>query len=120
MCQLKNHSAKWREIGIHLGFLPGELNNIEARPILSHGAPVSWFGVMLESWLQWAPRDSRGSTSFATLGDLKDALSEAGLGASAYDLSLQSAQHNESCKMMGKIVAQKCELQYKSFSFDMQ
>ena len=90
--QFKTHAAKWREIGIHLGFLPGELDNIEARPNLSQGAPVSWFGAILESWLQWAPGDNRGSTNFATLEDLKDALSEAGLGASAHDLTLWSVQ----------------------------
>ncbi len=82
--QLKNHAAKWREIGIHLGFLPGELDNIGARPSLLPGAPGSWFGAMLESWIQWAPGDGRGSTSFAKLEDLKDALNEAGLGAIAY------------------------------------
>ena len=87
--QLKLHAAKWREIGIHLGFLPGELDNIGARPNLSQGAPVSWFGAMLESWLQWAPGDGRGSTSFATLKDLRDALNETGLGASARDLKLK-------------------------------
>ena len=88
LSQLKKHAAKWREIGIHFGFLPGELANIGARPNLSEGAPVSWFAAMLEDWLQWAPEDSRGSTSFATLNGLKDALNEAGLGASAHDLNL--------------------------------
>ena len=97
--QLTNHAAKWRVIGIHLGFLPGELANIEARPSLSQGAPVSWFAAMLEDWLQWAPGDSRGSTSFAKLEDLKGALSEAGLGASTYDLNLQSIQMDESYKV---------------------
>ena len=87
--QLKIHAAKWKEIGIHLGFLTGELATIEARPNLSHSAPLSWFVAMLESWLQWAPEDSRGSTSFATLEDLTDALNEAGLGASACDLKLK-------------------------------
>ena len=89
LSQLKKHAAKWREIGIHLGFLPGELANIGARPNLSEGAPVSWFAAMLEDWLQWAPGDSRGSTGFATLEGLKDALSEVGLGASAHDLRLK-------------------------------
>ena len=99
--QLKNHAAiKWREIGIHLGFLPGELDNIGARPNLSQGAPVSWFGAMLESWLQWAPGDCRGSTSFATLEDLKVALSEAGLGKIAHDLTLQTAQIGASHKLI--------------------
>ena len=43
---------------------------------------------MLAQWLQWAPGDSRGSTSFATLEDLKAALNQAGLGAIAYDLKV--------------------------------
>ena len=100
LCQLKKHASKWREIGIHMGYLPGELDNIEARPNLSQGAPVSWFTAMLESWLQWAPGDSRGSTSFATLEGLKDALSEAGFGASAYNLNLQSVHIDESHKLI--------------------
>lgn len=84
--QLKKHAAKWREIGTHLVFLPGELDNIEARPNLSAGAPVSWLGAMLTDWLQWAPDDNRGSTNFAVLEDLKHALKEAGLGVTAHDL----------------------------------
>ena len=98
--QLKNHAAKWREIGIHLGFLPGELDNIGARPTLSQGAPVSWFGAMLESWLQWAPGDGRESTSFATLKDLKAALNETGLGATAHNLNLQGIQTSESHELI--------------------
>ena len=94
--QLKNHAAKWREIGIHLGFLSGELDNIGARPNLSQGAPVSWLVAMLEEWLQWAPGDGRGSTSFATLEDLKNALNETGLGAIATDLTRQDIQTSES------------------------
>ena len=43
---------------------------------------------MLSQWLQWAPGDSRGSTSFATLEDLKTALNQAGLGATAHDLKV--------------------------------
>ena len=33
--QLRKHAAKWRDIGIHLEFLPGELDTIEARPNLA-------------------------------------------------------------------------------------
>ena len=53
-----------------------------------HGAPVSHLGAMLEEWIQWAPGDSRGSKSFATIGSLKKALSETGLGAAAHDFSV--------------------------------
>ena len=83
--QLKIHAVKWREKGIHLGFLTGELANIEARLNLSHSTPLSWFVAMLENWLQWAPEDGRGSTSFASLESLKDALHQAGLGATTCD-----------------------------------
>ena len=82
--QLKKHASKWREIGINLEFLPGELANIAARPNLSEGAPVSLLGALLEEWIQWAPGDSRGSTDFATLESLKTALSDSGLGAAAH------------------------------------
>ena len=89
MKKLKQHAAKWREIGTYLGFLPGELANIEARPYLSQSAPTSWLGAMLEEWIQWAPGDNRGSTSFANLQDLKAALTDAGLGATAHEFKIQ-------------------------------
>ena len=86
--QLKKHAAKWREIGMHLGFIPGELDNIEACPYLMADAPVTWLRALLEEWIQWAPGDSRGSTNFATLEELKAVLKEAGLGATAHDLKV--------------------------------
>ena len=85
--QLTHHASRWREIGLYLGFLPGELSNIASRPTLIQGAPVSFLGALLEELIQWAPRDSRGSTKFATIESLKRALSKAGLGAAAHDLS---------------------------------
>lgn len=72
--QLIKHSAKWREIGILLGFLPSELENIEARPLLLSGAPNSFLSTMLAEWLQWVPGDSRGSTSLPSLENLKASL----------------------------------------------
>ena len=95
LSQLNKHAHKWRDIGDHLGFLIGELDNIQASPLLQHDAPVSWFGAMLSRWLQWAPGDQRGSTNFATLENLKIALFEVGLGASAHELTLQSLQIGE-------------------------
>ena len=81
--QLKNQSAKWKIIGLFLGFHKGELDNIESRPLLLFTAPTSWLDEMLSEWLQWAPGDGRGSTSYATLESLKTALCEADLGAVA-------------------------------------
>ena len=86
--QLTKHSADWKMIGLYLGFSSGELKDIEARPFLQPGAPTSWLSAMLVQWLQWAPGDSRGSTSFATLKALKTALNEACLGATAHDLGV--------------------------------
>lgn len=86
--QLSQHAAKWREIGGRLHFSQGELNNIQTNVLLSTGSPGSWLSAMLSQWLQWAPRDARGSTDFATLEALKDALRQVNLGATAYDLRL--------------------------------
>ena len=86
--QLTKHAAVWRDIGTYLGFTQGQLDNIQANQFLATNSPVSWFSSMLAQWLQWAPGDSRGSTSFATLEDLKAALNQAGLGATAHDLGV--------------------------------
>ena len=86
--QLNNCTAKWREIGTHLGFQQEELNIIEARPLLLNTAPKSWLSTLLSEWMEWAPGDSRGSTKYANLGDLKSAVSKAGFGVVASGLSL--------------------------------
>ena len=67
LIQLKKHAAKWRDIGTHLGFHPGELENIHARPLLLTTAPESWLGAMLTEWLQRAPDDPRGNSSIESL-----------------------------------------------------
>ena len=41
--------------------------------------------------MEWAPGDSRGSTKYANLEDLKSAVSKAGLSVIATELSLQQA-----------------------------
>ena len=86
--QLSSDAAKWREIGIYLGFSANELNVIQSKPALFTEAPTSWLQEILSQWLQWAPGDSRGSTSYATLENLKIALSRAGLGATAHHLKV--------------------------------
>ena len=86
--QLSSDAAKWREIGIYLGFSANELNVIQSKPALFTEAPTSWLQEILFQWLQWAPGDSRGSTSFATLENLKTTLSRAGLGATAHHLKV--------------------------------
>ena len=94
--QLTKYADRWRDIGTHLGFLRGELDNIQGTPLLMATAPTSWLRAMLSQWLQWAPGDGRGSTNFATLEGLKDAVRLAGLAATAEDLTLQGIQTGES------------------------
>ena len=81
--QLKNHAPDWKFIGQHLGFTQPQLKIIETTPLLLLTAPTSWLSEMLTQWLQSAPGDSRGSTGYANLATLRDALRKAGLGATA-------------------------------------
>ena len=89
ICQLSEYAAKWKEIGTYLKFRQNELNNIEARPLLLNGAPKSWLSALISEWVEWAPGDSHGSTNYANLEDLKSAVSQAGLGVIAAELSLK-------------------------------
>ena len=90
--QLSSCAYKWREIGTHLKFQQEELNNILANPLFMNGAPISWLSVMISDWMEWAPGDSRGSTSYANLEDLKFAVSKVGFGVIAAELSLPHTQ----------------------------
>ena len=87
--KLTEYSAEWREIGTYLGFRPSELNEIQARPLLLNNAPKSWLGAMLTDWLQWTPEDRRGSTNYATLEGLRDALNKAGLSEAAQSITAE-------------------------------
>ena len=86
LCQLNPHASKWREIGTHLGFRQGELDNIEHKPLLLNEGPKAWLREMLREWLEWAPGDSRGSSSFASIECLKCALDNSGLGKTALEV----------------------------------
>ena len=79
---LKDYAAHWRAIGAALGFKEGELDNIQANLVLlTQSPPLSYLRQMVSQWLQWAPRDGRGSTGFATEESLHVALLKANLGA---------------------------------------
>ena len=82
------HASKWRVIGTYLGFTQSELEIIQSRPMLLTQAPLSYLNEMLSMWYQWAPGDGRGSEDFATLGALKHALSHAGRGRTAAELTI--------------------------------
>ena len=73
LSKLNDHAWRWRDIGSSLGFRQGELSNIQAN-VQQQDAPVGCLRAMLSQWLQWAPGDSRGSSSYATLDALKTAL----------------------------------------------
>ena len=62
-----------------------ELSINQDRPILFTTAPKSYLSAMLSDWLQWAPGDNRGSTNYATLASLRDAVNNAGLGRAAQE-----------------------------------
>ena len=84
---LKLQAADWKMIGRYLGFLPGELNNIEAAPLLMQTAPVSWLDAMLKRFLEGDYRRSPNvREGGATLSVLEAALSKAGFGATASQL----------------------------------
>ena len=86
LCKLNPHASKWREIGTHLGFHQGELDNIEHKPLLLNEGPKAWIREMLREWLEWAPGDSRGSSSSASIECLKCALDKSGLAQTALEV----------------------------------
>ena len=55
------------------------MSSIKATPALLAGAPTSYLDAMLAEWQQWAPGDVRGSTDYATLDALKEAVVRAEL-----------------------------------------
>ena len=83
LCKLNNHASKWGDIGMHLGFCQGELDNTECKPLLLNEGPKAWLREMLREWLEWAPGDSRGSSSCASIDSLKCALDKSGLAQTA-------------------------------------
>ena len=87
--QLSNCAAKWREIGTFLEFHQDELDIIQANSMLQSGSPHTWLSTLISKWIEWAPGDSRGSTKYANLQDLKSAISKAGYGVIAEQLSLE-------------------------------
>ena len=90
--QLKKCSVKWKEIGIYLGFSPGELDTIGANQ--NAEGVQGYLHIMLSKWFEWAPGDHRGSKQVATLGVLKEAVRRAEYGRTANSLSVTKEQTN--------------------------
>ena len=120
--QLSGHASKWRDIGIYLKFLSNELDIIEAKPSLYHEGTKGFLREMISEWLEWAPGDQRGSEQYATLEALKIAVSSAGLGTSAADLTITVATTNSDphpaklMKLKGKVCNLKCDKLNKRFT----
>ena len=103
----QNCMSQWRDIGSQLGFSTQELDDIQELQSIKDSKPYyinakrpkkskyddtipnpftitkesdKCTFVMLEQWLNWYPRDSRGSTSFPTYSNLKQAIINAGCG----------------------------------------
>ena len=86
--QLAKHSAEWRNIGRGLGFIPSDLDVIQAKPVLLDSAPSSWLEAMLAQWL----------CSGGRLETLKCALWDAGLGQTASELRITTHEPQQITK----------------------
>ena len=64
---LELHAARWRNIGIALGFSEEELDNIGSNLSLMAGSPKSRLREMLSQWLTPARDGSRGRASVTSL-----------------------------------------------------
>ena len=63
-------ASKWKEVGLALGFLAHELDEVEKTPTLIVGGPQAYFREILRRWLNRAPPNY----SFPTMAALVEAL----------------------------------------------
>ena len=60
LLQLVRRAAfKWKELGLALGFLKSELDEIEATIAHAAGGPEAYLRELLSRWLDWAPPNHR-------------------------------------------------------------
>ena len=85
--QLRPQASRWEDIAKGLGFLPGEIANIKADGSRLMSAPGSYMDAVLDTWMNWGPRDERGTTDVATLEQLQRVLNS--LNLSRLELTLQ-------------------------------
>ena len=95
--QLCPCADKWEKIAMGLRFTSDEIRIIKSNPANFTGGPTACLGAVLTDWMQWAPGDARGSKDRATLEALKTAVSRAGFGVIADELTLCQSQENEAC-----------------------
>ena len=91
--QLHLCAAEWETIAAGLRYTNDEIKNIKADPTNIARAPRSYLEDIIGKWLHWAPGDARGSKDGATLEALKRAVSQAGFGNIAENLTLSERSH---------------------------
>ena len=83
--------TQWRKIGSQLGFSEEELDNIHPKNSANEQTDINHISSctykMLDQWLQWYPKDKRGSTSFPRYSALQRALVNARFGNVVRELS---------------------------------
>jgi hypothetical protein len=83
--KLHSCAAEWQCIAQSLRFTFSEISTIEANP--RNVRPTSFINNVVGLWLEWAPGDARGSKDYATLEQLQNAVSQAGFGVVASELT---------------------------------
>ena len=87
-----NIRKNWRKLGSQLGFSAHELDEIAHKydPLdrRIETNMYTCFSEMLRKWLNWYPKDSRGSTSYPRYSTLIDAMNNTGYGNVVQNLAL--------------------------------
>jgi hypothetical protein len=87
LCEkIKPCASHWKFIAASLSFTYNEIINIEANP--RNVQSNSFLNDVIGVWLNWAPGDGRGSKDYATLEHLQTAVSKAGCGLIASELTM--------------------------------
>ena len=94
---MHNFSDKWNEIGLGLGFIQPELNQIRSDPsLLNSGAPASFLNKLLSQWVQWPTDDHpRKPTLEALCGTLRSSLVGLGSLAKEVEREMKSGKVNK-------------------------
>ena len=89
---MRGAAVRWKELGLALGFLKSELDEIEATVSYAAGGPKAYLRELLSRWLDWAP-----PKPFPTCGSLAEALRSETVKKYrlAYDLEQQFSENGE-------------------------
>ena len=90
---MKGAAVRWKELGLALGFLKSELDEIEATVSYAAGGPKAYLRELLSSWLDWAPP----KRPFPTCRSLAEALQSETVKKYrlAFDLKQQFSENGE-------------------------